>query len=931
MPQTVIGRESELARIEDFLGSVPDRAHLMVIDGEAGIGKSTLWLNALEAAVRRSWRVMTTQPTEAEAAFAFAGLGDLLEKTSELLLRRLPAPQQRALRVALLRDEPDGPVPDHRAVSVALLNVLRLLTEDGPLLLAVDDVQWLDPASSVALAFAIRRLRDEPIGILLARRVESPSPMPLGLDRWAPDRVDRIRLGPMSPAAVRKLVLADLGLALPRPALRRIHASSRGNPFVAVELARSVPASRAALNVWMEMPTTSELTVLLERRLAALPAITLDALAVASALPYPTVDVVADVEHEDTHTWLDPAIHARILEVHDGRIAFTHPLLASAAQSRASAQRRREIHGVLATLVVDPEEHARHRALAARAPEESVADALEDAATRAYARGAPDVACNLAAEARRLTPANQPASARRRSLAEAEYATDACDMLRARTVLEAILDASPAGAARADTLSRLAAVATRGGDWQIAPGLWLRALAENHGDDGLRAKIEFGLASTLDLLRKDVVGTIAHLNAAVELAERVGDKATVVEALSLLAKNEQRLTGHTPTGLIERALALEATLPAGRWDLRPADLIAGMLSWTDELPRALALWDDERKAASDNGFVVALSWILARMIVVDVLIGAWDQALDHADEALEIAIEGGQIANQAVILAGRALVSSHRGDVEETRRVAAEALRLSALSGALPARRTAAWALGLLELSLARPAQAHLQLWPLVEEARSAGIAEPGELPYVPDEVEALIGMGRLSEAVSVLDWFEGLAEASDRRGALGASGRCRGLIHAARGEHEEAQSELEGAASILSEVSRPFELARTLLVLGITQRHAMKKARARASLEASLALFEDLGARLWSDKTKAELASIGGRTPAGDTLTSTERRVAALVAEGRTNREVAAELFLTDRTIEGHLTRIYAKLEIRSRSELAHRFAAPSETATNS
>jgi hypothetical protein len=192
MPQTVIGREPELARIVDFLDRVSDSAHLMVIDGEAGIGKSTLWLMALETAVHRSWRVISTQPTEVEASFAFAGLGDILETTNEVLLRRLPAPQQRALRVALLRDEPDGPVRDHRAVSVALLNVLRILAEDGPVLLAVDDVQWLDPASSVALAFAIRRLRDEPIGILLARRVESPSPMPLGLDRWAPDRVDRI-------------------------------------------------------------------------------------------------------------------------------------------------------------------------------------------------------------------------------------------------------------------------------------------------------------------------------------------------------------------------------------------------------------------------------------------------------------------------------------------------------------------------------------------------------------------------------------------------------------------------------------------------------------------------------------------------------------------------------------------------------------------
>lgn len=929
MSQTVIGREPELARIVDFLGRVSDGAHLMVLDGAAGIGKSTIWLNALETAVHRSWRVISTRPTEVEASFAFAGLSDVLEATSEGLLRRLPAPQQRALRVALLRDEPDGPIPDHRAVSMGLLNVIRMLGQDGPVLLAVDDIQWLDPASSVALAFAIRRLRDEPIGILVARRVESPSPMPLGLGRWAPERVDRILLGPLGPAALRKLLLADLGLALPRPAIRRIHASSGGNPFVALELARTILSSEAVLNVWMEMPT-SEVSVLLERRLASLPAVTQDALAVVAALRYPTIDIVTDVEGTATHEWLGPAADDRVLEVRDGRIAFTHPLLASAAQTLMSAQRRRDIHQVLATLVKDAEEQARHLALATQTPTEHVASSLEDAARRAYARGAPDVACNLAAEARRLTPGDQPAAARRRSVAEAEYATFACDMPRARAVLEAVLESTPAGAARADILARIGVVATRGGDWRTAPDRWRRALAENHDDDRLRARIEFGLAATLDLLREDVVATIAHLRVAVELAERVGDVATVAEALSLQAKNEQRLTGQMPTALIERALALEPNLPADRWDLRPTDLLAGMLSWTDELPRALALWEDERRVAADHGFIVALSWILARMIVVEVLVGSWNDALEHADEALEMAVEGGQVANQAVILAGRALVTAHLGDVESTRAIADEAVRLSIPSGAAPARRTAAWALGMLELSLAQPAVAHGHLRPVVDEARMTGIAEPGELAYVPDDVEALIGMGRLAEADSLLAWFEGLAKASNRHGALGAAGRCRGSILAARGEPDEAQLVLEAAVSTLSEVSRPFELARTLLVLGVIQRHAMRKSRARESLEASLAMFEGLGARLWSQRAKAELASIGGRTTTGDALTSTEQRVATLVAEGRTNREVAAALFLTDRTVEGHLTRIYAKLRIRSRSELAHRFAASSTALTD-
>ncbi len=922
MRQTVVGRQPELARIADFLGGVGGGTHVLVIEGEPGIGKSTLWSSAVADAADLSWRILSTRPTAVETTYAFAAIGDLLDGVGDVVLDRLPGPQRRALNVALLRED-TGDVPaDSRTVAVALLATLRELAAEQPVLLAVDDVQWLDPSSADAIGFAIRRLRAERVGVLIAQRIDRSAPAPFGLDRWSEsDRLERMLVGPLGLTALRKLLQAGHGVVVSRPMLRRVHASSGGNPFFAIELARALEIQVGPLDHWMEMPSSGDLTELLERRLAALPGPSQDAVAIAAALAHPTPDLVAAVCGADTRVWLDPALDANVLELRVGRISFSHPLLAAASHSRTPASRRQEIHTILAAIVEDPEERARHLALAIDGPNEQVALALEDAANRAYARGAPDAATELVARARELTPVDRPEGRLRRTLAEAEYSTIAGDAGRAVRLLTPVLETCPPGGPRAEVLRQLASVMVRGAlDWRAAPDVWRRALAESVDDDHLGARIEFGLAGTLDLLGENVTEAASHARAAVAMAERLDDPAILAEALGILAKTEQRVSGRMPTSLIDRALELERALPGDRWDLRPRDHLAGMLAWTDDLQGALTIWGSDRQVAADHGYLVALGWILARMIVVEVLSGAWAQALKHADEGDEIAVDVGQPAHRAAILAGRALVEAHLGDEVAARQHAAEATGLAWPSGALPAARTAAWALGRLELSLAHPAEAHAHLEPLVIDARAAGIGEPGDLRFVPDEIEALIGMGRLAEAEPLLDWFEVLSASCGRISATGSAGRARGMLHTTRGKLPLAIDVLEQARADHEAVAQPFELARTLLALGTAQRHALQKATARRSLDAALAGFERMGAALWADKARSELASIGGHPAARNDLTPAERRVAELVTKGHTNREVGALLFLADRTVEGHLTRIYAKLGVRSRSELAHR-----------
>jgi DNA-binding CsgD family transcriptional regulator len=318
---------------------------------------------------------------------------------------------------------------------------------------------------------------------------------------------------------------------------------------------------------------------------------------------------------------------------------------------------------------------------------------------------------------------------------------------------------------------------------------------------------------------------------------------------------------------------------------------------------------------------------MAQMIPYECVAGAWEQALAHAEECHDLAVATGQVALQAVVLADRAFVEAHLGNAPAARRDAEEAIRLGAPIRALMAERTAARALGLLELSLGHPALAHDRLGPVVQVRRAAGIGEPGDLRFVPDDVEALIGIGRVAEAEALLTWFEGLAHTSGRVHALAACDRCRGLLHAARGELDAAITSLEESRTRYATISDPFGLGRTLLALGTIERRAMRRRAARQSLRASLEVFEGLGAKLWAETARTELARIGGRHAAGDELTPSERLVAGLVAEGHTNREVAAALVLSERTIEGHLSIIYAKLGVRSRAELAHRFSSRPES----
>jgi DNA-binding CsgD family transcriptional regulator len=347
-----------------------------------------------------------------------------------------------------------------------------------------------------------------------------------------------------------------------------------------------------------------------------------------------------------------------------------------------------------------------------------------------------------------------------------------------------------------------------------------------------------------------------------------------------------------------------------------------LLTWDGELVEARGELHALRHDALHAGDEQALPFILNWLCRVEWRAGRWDLAADLGDEAYEACLSSGQVMERAYVLATKAVIDAHRGRVDAARAAGGEGLGLAVEAGVVPAQLEHHAGQGFLELSLGRFEEAHRLLGPLPAAATAAGFRVPAVFRFHGDAVETLLALGRVSDAEALL------AELLDGRAALGhpwkdaISARCRGLLAAGRGDFDGAGSALGEALEAHQRLGEPFELGRTLLALGSIQRRAKKKAASRGTLHDALTLFERLGADLWAERARGEFARSGGRLAGTDQLTPTERRVANLVAEGRANKEVAAELFVSVKAVEASLSSVYSKLGIRSRTELARRFA---------
>jgi DNA-binding CsgD family transcriptional regulator len=870
--------------------------------------------------------VLACRPTAAETAFSFAALGDLLANDIADVLAELPAPQRRALETALALALDDGASVGQHVIGLAVLSVLQLLAATRPVLVAVDDVQWLDPPSATALQFATRRLADADIKLLFAARVEHAG-QGLELERELAENLLRIEVGPLSLGAVHKLVLTRLGKPLSRPTLRKVHDVSGGNPFYGLEIARFLLERGSTLHPAEPLPIPRTLDELVRVRLKRLPAKVRSMLEVAALLaePTPTTLSAAASEPDPDGDTLDRGGAAGVIELDGGRVRFTHPLLAAAVVSGIGPQRRRQIHARLAQIVIDPEERARHLALGTEGANAEVAETLEEAAEHAAQRGAPAVAAELAELSAQRT-ATKDREARWRRLIEAglRHAT-AGDLGRARALLEPLANEIAPGPVRAGVLLNLADF--RWDDAAKAVQLAESALAEVGSDDSLRARIHMLLGSRA--LEAEAGSALSQIRSAHEAAGRTGDQELALLALVNLVHTEVCVGEMTP-GLLESALArvsVDASRNARIPHFESPHFVLGLaLIGLGRFEEAKALFERALVDSLEQGVPFAAACADEFLADLECRLGNWPAAKRYATECSELYQQLG-MEDAPPGLYATSLVDAHLGKVDEARTAAERGAVIATQVGqefwAIANRRT----LGFLELSLGNPARAVEYLQPRARERIASLLHMPSNCDFIETAIEAFVAVSDLDAAAEMLDALHDRARTIDSGWERAIRARCQGLLRSAEGDYGKGLAAFDEALLEHERLNLPFERARTLLALGVVQRRLKQRGASRESLEASLAIFEDLGARLWAQKARNELKRIAGRKPAGDVLTPTEQRVAGLVAEGHPNKEIAATLFVTVKAVEANLTRIYAKLGIHSRTELARLLANKNAT----
>ncbi len=881
--------------IRAFLEAPIEAPTGLVLEGEPGIGKSTVWHAAVAAARERGFLVLVSRPAEAERGLAYAGLGDLFDRVLDDVIGELTRPRRRALEIALLRDEGANGVVDHRALAVAVHDVLGVLRERKPVVIAIDDAQWLDAASASALAFALRRL-DGAVRLVCACRPDAG-------ELAQAVHVERLRMGPLSIGALHRLLLDRLGRPFARQTLVRIHEHSGGNPFFALELARVLGEDIDPLE---PLPVPETLEDLVRARLSGLPPTTRDALGLASALGAPS-EALLDRAGVPPHA-LDPAIAARVVERERGAIRFTHPLLSSVLYNDLGPQRR-DAHERIAAIVTDPVTRARHLALARETPDADVAGVVDEAATVAAGRGDSATAAELAEAAMRLTPSNEVGERCRRALTAARAHRDSGEWTRARAIATALLEEHKVGSLRADVLFLLSELESL----DRAVALLEEASREATSRPALHAAIQCRLAWSVRF-SKGFDGAFEHARMSLALADDADDDALRVDALAMMAFLGSALGDPHASTYAARAHDIAiASSEAGL--VRTAQLALLDTTGRGDHDAARSLLEHEYEESRERDDLSAAR-ALYDLAWLELWAGRWELAADYAERSYDLTTQYGLEVPWTHLPI--AVIAAHRGRLELARAHSERALQL----GEEQFGRHTPVHLGTLGIVALQGGDLPTALrWFAEAEAVTTRLAwhDATHRWWVGDQIEALLAAGLVADAAATLDAWERERRAGDDW-TLAHMTRCRGLFALAGGNVAAAGSLLEDAVAEHGRTGDVFGRARALLALGVVRRRSRQKRAAREAIEAALAAFEQLGAATWIERARAELGRIGGRTREAG-LTAAERRVAALVAEGRTNREVAAALFLGERTVETHLSHVYAKLGVRSRAELARTF----------
>ncbi len=754
------------------------------------------------------------------------------------------------------------------------------------------------------------------MSILGTRRLEPGSEDPLELLRALPDRdTDRIHVGPLGVEEVGRLLRERVRRIFALPLVERVFEAARGNPFFSLEIAHALRDSKPVAG--RPLPVPRDVQDVLRGRIERLSANARDVVLIVSAIARPTLRALptGSARPSLTERGLAEAEEAGIIAIEGDRIGFVHPLLGSTVYWSAPQAQRQAVHARLAKVVSDPEERARHVALMGTGPDAGRASVVQEGAEHARRRGAPLAAAELWELSAELTPRNDEPRLCSRARSAALERFDAGDVRGARATLETLIGTAPSRQQQA--LTRVELAVRSYNDVDRVHDL-LRAAIKDVGDQEYFLSIIHSNLAWVALCRLEPARAADHARAAIEIGERVSDRSTLRLALEALGE-AQALLGLDAEPAMRRAAAIDENLAPGE-GVHPARLRGSQLLWEGRIAEAWRAIREADRHLVESGLELARHDSLPVLSEVECAAGDWSAAARHADEGYDIVVHAGLDEIRDQLLYAKAHVAALRGRVDDARKDAAEGFALAEAQGNLWAEVENRSVLGFIALSVGDVDEVVRVLDPAERLLFRSGIAEPGALPFIPDLAEALVSLGQLDRAKQLVDRLQEQGMALDRPLALATAARCRGLIAAGLGDPPGALLELERALDLHERVAIPFESARTRLIHGETLRRMKRKREARDSLAGARAVFDELGARLWESRANEALARIGGRSASPTELSETERRVADIVAQGLTNKETAERLFMSVKTVESNLRRIYRKLGVRSRTELARR-----------
>jgi DNA-binding CsgD family transcriptional regulator len=905
---TLVGRDIELASIRDALAAIDDGPLVIVLEGDAGIGKTVILRAAVEAARAAGRLVLTAFATEREAPLGYATLTDLLSDVADATTLRVPPRQREALDIVLLRSSRDAPI-DPRLVATATSTTLTALADAGPLVVAIDDPQWVDTASFAALAFAFRRA-PRTLGVIVSRRTDDIVLEADRLEAQVPGaRTVRIRPRPLTVTGIHHLLEQRVGSVPRRQVLTRIVAVSGGNPFIALELGRAVVDAHAQDDGTTPLPVSATLRQLIDRRLDRLDERTLAVVIAAALADGATPALLRRLEPGIDVDAALIAAEALDLVVEDhGRIRPSHPLLTEAIVAAIPPAERRRRHRQIADLIEDPERRARHLALATVEPDAATADGLELGAVAASARGAPGVAADLFELAAERTPESEVDSIASRSVASAAAALRAGDFGRARSLAQTVLARGPRPQIAIEAIEVVADLA------------WVDGTVAD-----ARAMVEASLHTAPDMsTRRRLLARLVTFDITIDpgRAARIAEEALAIDAgeeddttTAAVLINGAFAGAAAGLGLdltrLERGIALET---ANGLTMSSVPLV--LFNGIDAMALARSRAEGEDEWYRDLGEEGQRAERRAQLAVAELRAGNLAVASSLADDAAD-RLEGLGVAEAwPLVLGWRSLIDAHAGRIDRARTTLLPLIAATTTEGRDWWAALLGYALAVAEEAAGEPEAVIAAVAALRDRLARTRIVDLLGERSEPLAFDAALALGRMASAEAELERLQRRHDALARPWTELALARCRARWLARDGDVRAGLDVLAAGTDDAAD-RLPFDRAQNAVVRGRLLRRLGHKHAAASAFRDALATFDAMGAGPWAARTRGDLARVGLRRGDPSALTETETRIAELAAGGRTNREVAAEAFISPKTVEANLSRVYAKLGIRSRAEL--------------